>query len=91
VAAPAGIGHAAGVARPSPGAPVPARPRISIVPLMVYSYNGELKTSARRTVGHRLTCSCGYRGPVRTTVAAARGDRPAHELEHDGAGARRRS
>lgn len=70
-----------GASTPFP-VPATARPRAEIRPIRVATFDNAMQVLSLRGVGHRAGCSCGWRGPQRRTLAAARSDRREHEQDH---------
>jgi len=46
--------------------------RIRVVPVRFRAYSRELGVDILSVVGYRAVCSCGWRSPLRKSVAAAR-------------------
>jgi hypothetical protein len=61
------------------------RYRSSIRPIRVFFFDDRMHVRVRLGVGHRAACTCGFLGPKRRTVSAARADRRHHDAEHDAA------
>jgi hypothetical protein len=55
------------------------RCRVHLAVVPVRHYDRELRTDVRRIVGYRWECRCGWRGPVRKTVALVRAESSAHD------------
>lgn len=69
------------------GEPVPRRHKTKIDRLALRVWVSTNACETRRTVGHRGTCSCGWRGRLRLHWREARADVRAHKAgDHEGAG-----
>lgn len=54
----------------------------AVEPVRTREYSEALTVDVSRVVAYRTSCGCGWRGPSRASVRAAREDYLRHELEH---------